>query len=259
MTSPYVEINGRPADAETLRVPALTGGYGHFTAMQVRAGRVRGLALHLARLDAATRELFGPGLDGGRVRALVRAALAGAGAEDAAVRVYVYGPDEEPTVMVTVRPPVDLSPEPQHLLSVPYERPVAHIKHLGGFGQAYYGRIAERRGYTHALLTGPGGEIAEGAITNIAFWDGSTVVWPDRPALLGTTMALVESRLPEYGTATARRPVALGGLGAYRAAFVTNSQGIAPVARIDDTAFTVDTELMETLWRLYAEVPWDAI
>lgn len=259
MTTPYAEINGRPADAENLRIPALTGGYGHFTAMQVRGGRVRGLALHLARLDAATRELFGPGLDGDRVRALIRQALAAVGAEDAAVRVYVYGPDEDPTVMVTVRPPMDMSPEPQHLLSVPYERPVAHLKHLGGFGQAYYGRVAAREGYTEALLTGPGGEVAEGAITNIAFWDGSSVVWPDRPALLGTTMALVESRLPGYGTSTVRRPVTLGELGAYRAAFVTNSQGIAPVARIDDTAFAVDAELMETVWRLYAEVPWDVI
>ncbi|MEU1078119.1 MULTISPECIES: aminotransferase class IV family protein [unclassified Streptomyces] len=259
MTSPHVEINGLPADAENLRIPALTGNYGHFTAMQVRGGRVRGLALHLARLDAATVELFGPGLDGERVRTLIRRALAGAGAEDAAVRVYVYGPDEEPAVMVTVRPPIDLSPEPQHLLSVPYERPVAHLKHLGGFAQRYYGRAAVHQGYTDALLTGPGGEIAEGAVTNIAFWDGNTVVWPDRPALRGITMALVEERLPRYGTATARRPVTLGGLGAYRAAFVTNSQGIAPVARIDDTAFAVDTELMETLGRLYAEVPWDAV
>ncbi|WP_406344655.1 aminotransferase class IV family protein [Streptomyces sp. NBC_00648] len=259
MTSPYVEINGRPADAENLRIPALTGAYGHFTAMQVRGGRVRGLALHLARLDAATRELFGPGLDGERVRALVRQALKAAGAEDAATRVYVYGPDEDPAVMVTVRPPLDMSPEPQRLLSVPYERPVAHIKHLGGFGQAYFGRVAAREGRNEALLTGPGGEIAEGAITNIAFWDGSSVVWPDRAALLGTTMALIESRLPEYGTATVRRPVTLDDLGAYRAAFVTNSQGIAPVAGIDDTAFAVDAELMKTLWRLYAEVPWDTI
>lgn len=259
MTSPYVEINGFPADAENLRIPALTGTYGHFTAMQVRAGGVRGLALHLARLDAGTRELFGPGLDGERVRALVRQALKAAGTEDAAVRVYVYGPEEDPAVMVTVRPPMEMSPQAQHLLSVPYERPVAHLKHLGGFGQAYFRRLAAREGRTEALLTGPGGEIAEGAITNIAFWDGSSVVWPDRPALRGTTMALVEARLPQYGTATVRRPVTLGDLGAYRAAFVTNSQGIAPVAGIDGVEFAVDAELMETVWRLYAEVPWDTV
>ncbi len=56
------EVDGREATAEQLRFPAFT--YGHFTAMQIRGRKVRGLALHLARLDAANRELFGVGLDG---------------------------------------------------------------------------------------------------------------------------------------------------------------------------------------------------
>ncbi|MGP3939920.1 hypothetical protein [Streptomyces sp. 6N106] len=53
----YIEINGSPATADTLRLPALTS-YGHFTAMQIRDARVRGLDLHLDRLRSATRELF---------------------------------------------------------------------------------------------------------------------------------------------------------------------------------------------------------
>lgn len=56
-----IEVNGRPATAEALAHPALVN-YGHFTAMRVRGGRVRGLDAHLRRLDAATRELFGTGL-----------------------------------------------------------------------------------------------------------------------------------------------------------------------------------------------------
>ena len=43
-----VEINGHPAGAGTMRFMAMTG-YGHFTAMQVREGRTRGLDLHLTR------------------------------------------------------------------------------------------------------------------------------------------------------------------------------------------------------------------
>ncbi|MGW5443454.1 hypothetical protein [Streptomyces asiaticus] len=54
----HIEINGSPATADTLRLPALTS-YGHFTAMQIRDARVRGLDLHLERLRSATRELFG--------------------------------------------------------------------------------------------------------------------------------------------------------------------------------------------------------
>lgn len=71
-----VEIDGRPATAETIVHPALVN-YGHFTMMRVRDGRTRGLDKHLARLDAATRELFGTGLDGTLVRDRVRHALAG--------------------------------------------------------------------------------------------------------------------------------------------------------------------------------------
>ena len=41
-----LEINGRAATAGELRALAL-GGYGHFTAMQLRGGRTRGLQLHL--------------------------------------------------------------------------------------------------------------------------------------------------------------------------------------------------------------------
>lgn len=51
----------------------------------------------------------------------------------------------------------------------------------------------------------------------------------------------------------------LEGAGAYRAAFVTNSQGIAPVHRIDDTAFAVDTGLMELLARVYEETPGEPV
>src|SRR4051794_41878082 len=62
-----VEVNGGTATAGQLRYPALVN-YGHITVMQVRSGRTRGLQLHLTRLDAANRELFGTGLDDERVR-----------------------------------------------------------------------------------------------------------------------------------------------------------------------------------------------
>ncbi|MDJ0464467.1 aminotransferase class IV family protein [Streptomyces sp. H27-C3] len=258
---PYIEIDGRLPSAEDLVVAALYGGYGHFTAMQVRDGRVRGLALHLARLDANTAEVFGTGLDGDLVRARVRHALDGAGTRDASVRVYVqWAPGADAaTLMVTVRAPMTMSEAPQALMSVPYERPFAHIKHLGGFAQTHYGALARRAGFDDALLTGPGGVVVEGAITNIGFYDGTSVTWPDAPALLGITMALVEPRLPDAGLPSTRGPVTLDGLSSYRAAFVTNSQGIAPVRRIDDTEFTVDPQLMKTVASAYDAAPWDRV
>jgi branched-subunit amino acid aminotransferase/4-amino-4-deoxychorismate lyase len=64
-----MEIDGVAATVERLSAAALAG-YGHFTAMQVRGDRVRGLDLHLTRLDAANRELFGAGLGPATVRAV---------------------------------------------------------------------------------------------------------------------------------------------------------------------------------------------
>ena len=44
-----VEVNGRQADQAVMSLLEHEG-WGHFTAMQVRGGRTRGLDLHLARL-----------------------------------------------------------------------------------------------------------------------------------------------------------------------------------------------------------------
>ena len=90
MSTPRIEINGGPATAGQLAHPAIIN-YGHVTAMQVRGGAVRGLGLHLARLDAATRELFGTGLDGELVRAHARHAL-GTDTPDASLRISVFQP-----------------------------------------------------------------------------------------------------------------------------------------------------------------------
>lgn len=257
---PYAEFDGRPATEDDLRTAAFYG-YGHFTAMQVRGGRVRGLALHLERLDSANRELFALPLDGVLVRELVRHALRGAGTADASVRVQGLRPPgaAATTVMVTVRGPARMDPRPVTLMSVPYARTAPHLKRPGEFGQTYYGELARRAGFDDALLTLPTGEVTEGAITNVGFWDGTSVVWPQAPALRGITMALLERESPGTGLPSLRRPVRLDELGSYRSAFVTNSQGMAPVARIDDTEFTVDEELMRRLTAAYETAPWDAV
>lgn len=257
---PYAEFDGHPATEDDLRTAAFFN-YGHFTAMQVRQGRVRGLGLHLDRLDGANRELFELPLDGDSVRELIRHALRGAGVADGSVRVHGFLPPgaTATTVMVTVRGPARMPAEPKSMMSVPYTRAVPHLKRPGEFGQTYYGHLAARAGFDDAVLTLPDGSVAEGAVTNIGFWDGESVVWPQAPSLPGITMALLEQEFPGAGVRSRRSPVTLDGLGAYRSAFITNSQGIAPVRRIDDNEFVVDGELMNRLEAAYGKAPWDSI
>ncbi|WP_327118881.1 aminotransferase class IV family protein [Streptomyces sp. NBC_01341] len=258
--TPYAEFDGRPATPDDLRIPAFAG-YGHFTAMQVRDRTVRGLDLHLERLDSANRELFGPPLPGHRVRELIGHALDSTGTRDASVRVHGFMPpgSTETVTMVAVRGPAGMTREPRRLMSVPYARSVPHIKRPGEFGQTYYRELAGRSGFDEALLTLPGGVVTEGSITNIGFWDGTSVVWPDAPALTGITMALLEDGLARADRPSVRRPVTLDGLGAYRAAFLSNAQGIAPVRRIDGTPFAVDEDLMKQIGQVYEDAPRDAV
>ncbi|MEU2507003.1 aminotransferase class IV [Streptomyces sp. NPDC007863] len=252
--SAHIEIDGVPA-ADPASLSVVMGGYGHFTAMQVRDGRVKGLGLHLDRLDRATRELFGEPLPGERVRELLARALGRAGRRDASARVYAYEHGSGFLVAVTVR---EAAPDglgaPQRLTAVDYLRPAAHLKHLGGFGQMYHGDAARRAGFDEALLTTPAGEVAEGAVANIAFWDGTSLVWPTAPHLTGITMALLAPRLPSI-----HRPVPLAELAGFRAAFTANSRTIAPVTAVDGVAYPVDEALMARVLAAYTAVPGEKI
>lgn len=254
-----IKINGGPATVDQLAYPAIAN-YGHFTAMQVRGGAVRGLDLHLARLDSATRELFGTGQDGELVRAQVRHAL-GADVRDASVRISVFQPDgdERPSIMVVIRPPSDPPAVPQRLTAVEYQRPVPHIKHVGTFGLIYHGLAAERAGFDDALLTAPGDVIAEGGITNIGFFDGDAVIWPSAPSLAGITMQLVTRALAGRGTPSRRDTVRIADLRSFRSVFVANSLGVAPVGQVDDQVLAIDPGFTQELTEAYESVPWDRI
>jgi branched-subunit amino acid aminotransferase/4-amino-4-deoxychorismate lyase len=248
-----LEIDGRRVTAEVAWSTMST--YGHFTAMQVRGGRTRGLALHLGRLEAASRELFEVGLDGERVRELVRHALGDA--QDASVRVYIFETDAEPAIMVTVREPGGIR-SPQRLQSVRYQRPDAHLKHLGT-GQGYYSRLARRNGFDDALLTGGDGKVSETATANIGFFEGSGVVWPDAPLLQGIAMQLLEATLPELGVSSRRASVRLRDIASYQGAFLSNARGVAAVSQVDDLRLPGQAKRINLLADAYASVPWDTL
>jgi branched-subunit amino acid aminotransferase/4-amino-4-deoxychorismate lyase len=258
--APRVELNGHPARIEEIWAVDRAGG-GHFTALQVRGGRTLGLDFHLARLDAASRELFGAGLDGELVRAYIRHAL-GDDTPDASVRVNVFAPspDGGPDggglgVVVSVRPP-GAPPAAGHVLqSVTYLRRDPHIKHATGFGQSYYGDLARANGAHDALLTGPDGVIAECAVANIGFVAGDAIVWPDAPALSGVMMQVLRRELDRAGVPWRRQPVFLADLAALDGAFVTSARGLAPVARVDDRDLDAGAPLLAEAARLLARAP----
>jgi branched-subunit amino acid aminotransferase/4-amino-4-deoxychorismate lyase len=253
-----IEIDGVAPTPD--RLWATVSAYGHFTAMQVRNGKARGLALHLRRLEAANREAFGVGLDGERVRALVRHALGGT--RDASVRVYFFETPGfetpgEPATMVTVRAPAVMA-TPQRLQAARYQRPDAHIKHVAT-DQGHYRRRAHRDGFDDALLVGPDGAVAESTLANIGFFDGATVLWPDAPMLHGITMQLLERELAGRGVPSRRSTVRLRDVASLDGAFLCSARGIAAVTAVDHTSLPVESQGMRTLAEAYASAPWDDI
>src|SRR5438067_6942601 len=248
-----IEIDGHVPRAEALWSTA--SAFGHFTAVQVRRGRTRGLELHLRRLDTATQELFGSNLEGERIRALVRHALGDVA--DASVRVYVFESQDEPAVMVTVKEPAEIA-APQRLRSVAYERPTAHLKHLAT-EQGYYSRVARLAGFDDALLTTTEGRISESATANVAFLDDEGVVWPERRFLHGITMQLLERALTDGAVASRRAPLDLADVPQLRGALVSNARGVAPVSAIDAHPLETDATRIRVVTDVYAALPWDPI
>jgi branched-subunit amino acid aminotransferase/4-amino-4-deoxychorismate lyase len=261
---PRLEVNGHAASLAQVWELDLSAR-SHFTALQVRGRCTRGLDFHLARLDAATREMFGCGLDGDVVRRYLRHALSD-DVTDASVRVHVFRPGgaaaagaSEVSVMVTVRPPAAAPGRPQKLQLVQYQRPLPHLKHAGGFGQGYFAGLAAANGFDEALFAGPDGAISEGTITNIGFVDGAQIIWPDAPALRGVMMQVLQRELTRAGRPWRHAPVRVADLPGFGGALVTNSHGMATVACIDELQLPGDGPVLAAAARALAAAPYDPV
>jgi branched-subunit amino acid aminotransferase/4-amino-4-deoxychorismate lyase len=249
----HIEIDGVPPTAD--RLWATVSAYGHFTAMQVRNGRTRGLALHLQRLEAANREVFGVSLNHERILGLIRHALGDT--EDASVRVYLFEAPGEPVAMVTVRPPAEMA-TPQRLRSARYQRPDAHIKHVTT-DQGHYRRHAQGAGFDDAVLVGAGGVVSETTLANIGFLNGTAVVWPDAPMLHGITMQLLERELAVRGIPWRRSAVGLRDIASFDGAFLCSARGLATVTAVDHTSLPGASHGLSMLAKVYASVAWDSL
>lgn len=255
-----VQRNGRPATVEDL-APLAFAGYAHFTAMQVRDRRIRGLDLHLARLRTASAGMYGRTLPDETVLAYLRAALAD-GPADVSLTATVYSPGEfsaadlPPEVLVRTGPPASPPTGPLSLATVEYERVLPEFKHVGEVAKTYYPRQAATKGFDDTAFVDRHGRLGEASIWNLAFWDGSAVVWPEAPMLGGVTMAVVRRRLDRLGVAQRSRVITAADLPSLTGAVVMNSwtPGV-PVDRIDDVEFATPGSFVEILHRAYESEP----
>ncbi|MFJ2443166.1 aminotransferase class IV family protein [Streptomyces sp. NPDC087658] len=255
------ELNGKPVGVEALQSLALTN-YGHFTSMRVEDGRVRGLSLHMERLQRDCETLFGAELDPERVRDLARRAVPSNGA--AVVRVTVFDPDldlghpgsaDAPRVLVTSRPAAGLPLPPIRVRSRTYTRDLPGVKSVGLFSSLHHRRTAQLDGFDDALFVDGRGAISEGGTWNIGFFDGDQVIWPESDCLPGVTM-----RLLQHSHAHVTRPVNLADLPRMRAAFATNAAvGVRAVSGIDTIVLPETHPVIDALRKEYLKVPGELL
>lgn len=238
--------------------------YGHFTTMQVRGGGVRGLDLHLARLEHATSVLFDAALDRAAVRAQMRTALAGM--PDASLRIRIGArnfsarampsPAQIETLML-VDQPAQPRTEPARLASFRHQRHLPSIKHNGNFDLFELRRRALAQGFDDALWLDPLGFVAEGTTFNVGFFHDDALIWPQAEKLEGTTQQLLQRGIAAAGGQNHTRPITLGDLSSFDGGFCCHSGGIWPLATIDATTLPIHDAGMALLQRLWAEQAYE--
>lgn len=258
-----IYCNGQRADSDDLAA-ALTN-YGHFTSLQVRGDAVQGLDLHLQRLQQGTLELFGTGLEAAQIRAWMRQALHDDGFEDASLRVTVFSrafdfrQPLQPVavdVLVATAPPVDLPATARRVHTVPYQRELPQLKHVGTFALFQHRRAALQAGFDDALFLGPGQRISEGTTWNIGFAVDDVLVWPQAPALRGTHERLLQAG---WQGEQQIRPVGRSELAGFSGAIACNSAGVWPIGQIDAVSLPGSEALCARARQVLAATAWQPL
>ena len=258
-------VDGEPATAAAL-IRFARSSYGHFTTMQVRAGAVRGLGLHLARLDEATRQLFDTSLDLALLREHMRAALTGS--PDAAIRISIgarnYSAQAMPSpaqieTLVLVDLPASGRTTPTRLATFEHVRHLPQLKHRGNFDLFELRRRALTQGFDDALLLTPEGHIAEGATFNVGFFQGESLIWPLAPQLEGTSLRLLQQAQEDLGGQNLMRRIDLSQIEQVEGGFCCHSGAIWPIAAIDHQALPLNATGLTRLRRLWTEIPGEAV
>ena len=257
-----LSVDGAPATAEDLTHLALVN-YGAYTSFRVEAGGVRGLDLHLARLEAGAVELFGEPVGEARLRELMRAVVADRDACWLRVSLFSHGisartPDWQgaPRVMIATSPPPPPLGASVRLQLHTYAREAAHLKHAATFGLIRARRAARAMGFDDALFADGDGRISEGSLWNIGFVSGEEVIWPQAPMLAGVAQALLQRGLAEVELTGRTEPVNVADLDRFKAAFLCNSATPAcAVAAISERAFTPIPGLIDRLQAAWTSNP----
>ncbi|WP_022963753.1 aminotransferase class IV family protein [Halopseudomonas pelagia] len=243
-------INGQPATHPEL-ISLAFAGFAHFTAMQVRDRKIKGLDLHLARLRNASVSFFGRALADEQLLSYIRSSIED-GPKDQSLTVTVFSPkgeftaasmDAEPAALIRTGPPSQGPDGPLRLST-------------GESGKTFYLHQAIRQGFDDAAFVDSRGHLSEATIWNLVFWDGDAVIWPEASMLRGTMMGIVQRQLERLDIPQRHEAITFERLRELSAAAVMNSwtPGIA-VTAIAATVFAEAAPFISLLHEAYEAEP----
>ncbi len=246
--------------------------YGNFTTLRVGPGGVRGLGLHLERLERDAAALFGQGAPRGLVLEGVRRVQSRARQEatDLVARLTLFDPEGklgQPGraaglgVLVSVRPSPGAAPAPAgdgfSVQTRPFRREMWAVKHVSLGPALFERRCAQRAGFDDALFVGPAGGAGEGCLLEGPTWSfgllsGGRLLFPAAGALPGVTRRLVGEAAEAAGLTVGETNVAVAELERAEGAVALNAvTGVRAVESVDGRPLRASRVLAGRLGRLY--------
>jgi para-aminobenzoate synthetase/4-amino-4-deoxychorismate lyase len=210
---------------------------GVFSSLLVTDGTTRGLAAHLARLEASVRDLYGKDLPASLTADLERCLKARPSGR-LRITVRPVGGPLQATVEVVPVPVAEPSGGPATVTL----RPVTLAGGIGAYKYRDRRLLAELAAQAqtgpdqHVLLTDETGELLETDRANVfAVMDGVLLTPPaDGRLLPGTTRAAVLRAAHAHGIRTGQKPLTLDELAEASEVFVTNAVvGVLPVTAVE--------------------------
>ena len=131
-------LNGQLVQSSEITNLAFSG-FAHFSALQVRDRKIKGLDLHLARLHQASLTLYSRASTDTLIRSYLRSAIENSPLNHS-LTITVYSPkgeftvqsmDIEPAVLIRTSAPTNGPVGPLRLAAISHERPLPEIKHVG--------------------------------------------------------------------------------------------------------------------------------
>ncbi|MBB5641072.1 branched-subunit amino acid aminotransferase/4-amino-4-deoxychorismate lyase [Cryobacterium roopkundense] len=123
---------------------------------------------------------------------------------------------------------------PLELDVVSHQRDLPHVKHVGEVAKTLLLHQASLQGFDDAAFEDSEGRLSEATIWNLAFWDGSSVIWPEADILSGEIMQILKRQLNALGVDQKTQPIRRNESVGQMAGVVMNSwtPGIADSASV---------------------------